>query len=122
IHELIGARVLTTPQHFAYFKVSEGCDRSCSFCAIPLMRGKHISIPMEQLVDIAKSLAAKGTKELILIAQDLAYYGLDLYKKRNLAELLEKLSDVEGIDWLRLHYAFPQGFPMDALDVIKNSA
>jgi len=120
-HELIGERVLTTPQHFAYFKISEGCDRPCSFCAIPLMRGKHVSIPMEQLVDNAKSLAAKGTKELILIAQDLTYYGLDLYKKRNLAELLEKLSGVDGIEWIRLHYAFPQGFPLDALDVIKNT-
>lgn len=120
-HELIGERVLTTPQHFAYFKVSEGCDRPCSFCAIPLMRGKHVSIPMEQLIDNAKTLAKKGTKELILIAQDLTYYGLDLYKKRNLAELLEKLSDVDGIEWIRLHYAFPQGFPLDALDVIKNT-
>ena len=120
-HELIGERVLTTPNHFAYFKISEGCDRPCSFCAIPLMRGKHISIPMEQLVENAKSLAAKGTKELILIAQDLTYYGLDIYKKRNLAELLEKLAEVDGIEWIRLHYAFPQGFPMDALDVIKDN-
>jgi ribosomal protein S12 methylthiotransferase len=120
-HELIGERVLTTPKHFAYFKISEGCDRPCSFCAIPLMRGKHVSIPMEKLIEQAKTLARNGTKEFILIAQDLTYYGLDIYKKRNLGELLEKLSDVEGIEWLRLHYAFPQGFPLDVLDVIKNS-
>lgn len=116
--ELIGERLLTTPMHYAYFKVSEGCDRPCSFCAIPLMRGKHVSIPMERLVQQAKDLARQGVKELILIAQDLTYYGLDLYKKRNLAELLEKLCYVEGIEWIRLHYAFPQGFPMDAIDVI----
>ena len=118
-HELIGERLLTTPQHFAYLKISEGCDRPCSFCAIPLMRGKHISIPIEELVTHAKQLAAKGTKELILIAQDLTYYGLDIYKKRNLSELLRHLSDVEGIDWIRLHYAFPSGFPMDILDVMN---
>ena len=118
-HELIGERLLTTPAHFAYFKISEGCDRPCSFCAIPLMRGKHISIPMEDLVKQAKVLAAKGTKELILIAQDLTYYGLDIYQKRNLSELLNRLSDVEGIDWIRLHYAFPAGFPMDILDVMR---
>ncbi len=118
-HELIGERLLTTPQHFAYLKISEGCDRPCSFCAIPLMRGKHISIPMADLVGHAKLLAAKGTKELILIAQDLTYYGLDIYKKRNLSELLCHLSDVEGIEWIRLHYAFPSGFPMDVLDVMN---
>jgi ribosomal protein S12 methylthiotransferase len=118
-HELIGERLLTTPNHYAYFKISEGCDRPCSFCAIPLMRGKHVSTPIEQLVKNAQSLAANGTKELILIAQDLTYYGLDLYKKRNLAELLDKLSEVEGIEWIRLHYAFPTGFPEDILEVIK---
>jgi ribosomal protein S12 methylthiotransferase len=118
-HELIGERLLTTPQHFAYLKISEGCDRPCSFCAIPLMRGMHVSIPIEELVSHAKQLAAKGTKELILIAQDLTYYGLDIYKKRNLSELLRHLSDVEGIEWIRLHYAFPSGFPMDILDVMN---
>ncbi|MCG8578082.1 MAG: 30S ribosomal protein S12 methylthiotransferase RimO [Flavobacteriales bacterium] len=118
--ELVGERLLTTPSHFAYFKIAEGCDRPCAFCAIPLMRGKHVSTPMEQLVDNAKSLADKGVKELMLIAQDLTYYGLDIYKKRNLAELLDKLADVNGIDWIRLHYAFPSGFPMDVLDVMKD--
>ncbi|MBP6312038.1 MAG: 30S ribosomal protein S12 methylthiotransferase RimO [Flavobacteriales bacterium] len=118
-HELVGERLLTTPAHFAYFKISEGCDRKCSFCAIPLMRGKHISTPIEQLVTNAKGLAANGVKELILIAQDLTYYGLDIYKKRNLSELLAQLSDVEGIDWIRLHYAFPSGFPMDILDIMQ---
>lgn len=119
-HELVGERLLTTPVHYAYFKIAEGCDRPCSFCAIPLMRGKHRSTPIEELVERARGLAAKGTKELILIAQDLTYYGLDLYKKRNLATLLEQLSDVEGIDWIRLHYAFPSGFPMDVLDVMRD--
>ncbi|MBL7982695.1 MAG: 30S ribosomal protein S12 methylthiotransferase RimO [Flavobacteriales bacterium] len=118
-HELVGERLLTTPAHFAYFKISEGCDRKCSFCAIPLMRGKHVSTPIEQLVNNAKGLAAQGVKELILIAQDLTYYGLDLYKKRNLDELVARLSDVDGIDWIRLHYAFPSGFPMDVLDVMR---
>ena len=118
-HELVGERLLTTPIHYAYFKISEGCDRKCSFCAIPLMRGKHVSTPMEQLVQNARNLAAQGTKELILIAQDLTYYGLDLYKERNLAELVARLSDVEGIDWIRLHYAFPSGFPMEVLDVMR---
>ncbi len=118
-HELVGERLLTTPAHFAYFKISEGCDRKCSFCAIPLMRGKHVSTPMEQLVANAKGLAAQGVKELILIAQDLTYYGLDIYKKRNLSSLLAQLSDVEGIDWIRLHYAFPSGFPMDILEVMR---
>jgi ribosomal protein S12 methylthiotransferase len=119
-HELIGERLLTTPLHYAYFKISEGCDRPCSFCAIPLMRGGHVSIPIDRLVKQAKDLARQGVKELILIAQDLTYYGIDIYKKRVLAELLKNLAKVEGIEWLRLHYAFPQGFPMDALDVIKN--
>ncbi|WP_317898780.1 30S ribosomal protein S12 methylthiotransferase RimO [Aurantibacillus circumpalustris] len=121
-HELVGERLLTTPQHYAYFKISEGCDRPCSFCAIPLMRGKHISVAQEELVARAKTLASKGTKELLLIAQDLTYYGLDIYKKRELASLLDKISDVEGIDWIRLHYAFPSGFPMEVLDVMKAKA
>lgn len=116
--ELVGERILTNPSHFAYLKISEGCDRPCSFCAIPLMRGKHISRPMEELVLEAKNLAKNGTKELLLIAQDSTYYGLDIYKKRNLAELMQRLSDVEGIDWIRLHYAFPSGFPEDALKVM----
>jgi ribosomal protein S12 methylthiotransferase len=116
--ELVGERILTNPSHFAYLKISEGCDRPCSFCAIPLMRGKHISRPLEELVLEAKNLAKNGTKELLLIAQDSTYYGLDIYKKRNLAELLRRLSDVEGIDWIRLHYAFPAGFPEDALAVM----
>ena len=118
-HELVGERLLTTPQHYAYFKISEGCDRPCSFCAIPLMRGKHISVPIEELIARAKTLASKGTKELLLIAQDLTYYGLDIYKKRELAHLIDQLSDVEGIDWIRLHYAFPSGFPMEVMDVMK---
>lgn len=116
--ELVGERILTNPSHFAYLKISEGCDRPCSFCAIPLMRGKHISRPMEELLLEAKNLAKNGTKELLLIAQDSTYYGLDIYKKRNLAELMQRLSDVEGIDWIRLHYAFPSGFPEDALKVM----
>jgi ribosomal protein S12 methylthiotransferase len=119
-HELVGERLLTTPQHYAYFKISEGCDRPCSFCAIPLMRGGHVSVPIEDLVSRAKQLAAKGTKELLLIAQDLTYYGLDIYKKRELAKLVDALSDVNGIDWIRLHYAFPSGFPMEVLEVMKN--
>ncbi|MEI8192899.1 MAG: 30S ribosomal protein S12 methylthiotransferase RimO [Flavobacteriia bacterium] len=118
-HELVGERLLTTPNHYAYFKIAEGCDRPCSFCAIPLMRGKHVSTPMEMLEKHAKDLAAKGVKELLLIAQDLTYYGLDIYKKRNLAELLQRLSDVNGIEWIRLHYAYPAGFPMDVLDVMR---
>lgn len=118
-HELIGERLTTTPKNYAYLKIAEGCDRPCSFCAIPLMRGKHKSTPIEELVAETEKLAAKGVKELILIAQDLTYYGLDLYKKRNLAELLEALVKVEGIEWIRLHYAFPTGFPMDVLEVMK---
>jgi ribosomal protein S12 methylthiotransferase len=117
-HELVGERILTNPHHYAYLKISEGCDRPCSFCAIPLMRGNHLSRPIEELVLEAKNLAKKGTKELLLIAQDSTYYGLDLYKKRNLAELLRNLSDVEGIEWIRLHYAFPAGFPLDVLEVM----
>ncbi len=118
-HELIGERLTTTPKNYAYLKIAEGCDRPCSFCAIPLMRGKHRSTPIEDLVTEAKKLAANGVKELILIAQDLTYYGLDLYKKRSLAELLRALVKVEGIQWIRLHYAFPTGFPMEVLDVMK---
>lgn len=118
-HELIGERLTTTPKNYAYLKIAEGCDRPCSFCAIPLMRGKHRSKPIGELVEESEKLAAKGVKELILIAQDLTYYGLDLYKKRNLAELLEALVEVEGIEWIRLHYAFPTGFPMEVLEVIK---
>jgi ribosomal protein S12 methylthiotransferase len=118
-HELVGERLLTTPNHYAYFKIAEGCDRPCSFCAIPIMRGNHISTSMEDLVLQAKGLAAKGVKELMLIAQDLTYYGLDLYKKRALSDLIKRLSDVEGIEWIRLHYAFPSGFPMDVLDVMN---
>lgn len=118
-HELLGERLTTTPKNYAYLKISEGCDRPCSFCAIPLMRGKHVSQPIEKLVKEAEGLAKNGVKELILIAQDLTYYGLDLYKKRNLAELLENLVKVEGIEWIRLHYAFPTGFPMDVLELMK---
>jgi ribosomal protein S12 methylthiotransferase len=118
-HELIGERLTTTPKNYAYLKIAEGCDRPCSFCAIPLMRGKHKSKPIEELLAEAEKLAAKGVKELILIAQDLTYYGLDLYKKRNLAKLLQKLAQVEGIEWIRLHYAFPTGFPMDVLEIMR---
>jgi ribosomal protein S12 methylthiotransferase len=119
--ELVGERFLTTPSHFAYFKISEGCDRPCSFCAIPLMRGKHKSTPIEDLVKQAEGLAKKGVKELLVIAQDSTYYGLDLYGERRLAELLTRLSEVEGIEWLRIHYAFPTGFPEDVLAVIRNN-
>lgn len=118
-HELLGERLTTTPKNYAYLKIAEGCDRPCSFCAIPIMRGKHVSQPIEKLVKEAEGLAANGVKELILIAQDLTYYGLDLYKKRNLAELLENLVKVDGIEWIRLHYAFPTGFPMDVLELMK---
>ncbi|MDF1517950.1 MAG: 30S ribosomal protein S12 methylthiotransferase RimO [Lutibacter sp.] len=119
-HELIGERLTTTPAHYAYLKIAEGCDRPCSFCAIPLMRGKHVSTPIENLVIEATKLAKKGIKELILIAQDLTYYGLDIYKKRALADLLTALTKIDGIEWIRLHYAFPTGFPLDVLEVIKN--
>lgn len=118
-HELIGERLTTTPKHYAYLKIAEGCDRPCSFCAIPLMRGKHVSKTIEDLVTESEKLAKNGVKELILIAQDLTYYGLDIYKKRRLADLLLALKDVEGIEWIRLHYAFPTGFPQDVLDVIR---
>ena len=121
-HELIGERLTTTPKNYAYLKIAEGCDRPCSFCAIPLMRGKHRSKPIEELVEESEKLAAKGVKELILIAQDLTYYGLDLYKKRNLSELLKALVQIEGIEWIRLHYAFPTGFPLDVLEVMKQEA
>ena len=118
-HELVGERILTTPSHYAYLKIAEGCDRPCSFCAIPLMRGKHVSTSIEDLVIQSKNLVAGGVKEIMLIAQDLTYYGLDLYKKRALSDLLKNLSDIEGLDWIRLHYAFPSGFPMDVLDVMN---
>nr|WP_262916543.1 30S ribosomal protein S12 methylthiotransferase RimO [Belliella aquatica] len=118
-HELVGERLLTHASHYAYMKISEGCDRPCSFCAIPLMRGGHISRSIDDLVKEAEHKAANGTKELLLIAQDSTYYGLDLYKKRRLADLMRALSDVNGIDWIRLHYAYPTGFPMDVIDVMK---
>ena len=118
-HELVGERILTTPSHYAYLKIAEGCDRPCSFCAIPLMRGKHVSTSIEDLVKQSKNLVAGGVKEIMLIAQDLTYYGLDLYKKRALSDLLKNLSDIEGLEWIRLHYAFPSGFPMDVLDVMN---
>ena len=120
-HELIGERMTTTPKHYAFLKIAEGCDRPCSFCAIPLMRGKHKSKPIEDLVKEATNLARDGVKELILIAQDLTYYGLDLYKSRRLADLLLALSEVEGVEWIRLHYAFPTGFPEDVLEVIRTN-
>ena len=120
-HELIGERLTTTPKHYAFLKIAEGCDRPCSFCAIPLMRGKHKSKAIEDLVTEATKLAKDGVKELILIAQDLTYYGLDLYKSRRLADLLRTLSEVEGIEWIRLHYAFPTGFPEDVLEVIRTN-
>lgn len=118
-HELVGERVTTTLQHYSYLKIAEGCDRPCSFCAIPIMRGKHVSRPIEELVKEATSLAKNGTKELILIAQDLTYYGLDIYKNRELANLIDQLADVAGIEWIRLHYAYPAGFPMDVIEVMK---
>ena len=120
-HELIGERLTTTPKHYAFLKIAEGCDRPCSFCAIPLMRGKHKSKAIEDLVTEAAKLAKDGVKELILIAQDLTYYGLDLYKSRRLADLLRAISEVEGIEWIRLHYAFPTGFPEDVLEVIRTN-
>jgi ribosomal protein S12 methylthiotransferase len=120
-HELIGERFLTTPLHYAYMKISEGCNRTCSFCAIPLMRGKHISRPIEEVVSEAKKLAAQGVKELMLIAQELTFYGLDIYKKRRLPELLAELSKVDGIEWIRLHYAYPAQFPMEIIDAIADN-
>ncbi|MBW6483718.1 MAG: 30S ribosomal protein S12 methylthiotransferase RimO [Vicingaceae bacterium] len=119
-HELIGERIITTPSHYAYLKISEGCDRPCAFCAIPLMRGNHISVPIEELVKQAKSLAKQGVKELILIAQELTFYGLDIYKERKLSPLLDALCEVEGIEWIRLHYAYPTGFPMEVIETMKN--
>ncbi len=119
-HELIGERVTTTAKHYAYIKISEGCDRPCSFCAIPIMRGKHVSKPIEVIIAEAKNFAKNGVRELLLIAQDSTYYGLDIYKKRNLSELLDRLSDIDGIEWIRLHYAFPSGFPEDILNVMAN--
>jgi len=119
-HELIGERIITTPSHYAYLKISEGCDRPCSFCAIPLMRGNHVSTPIEALVVQAKNLAKQGVKELILIAQELTFYGLDIYKERKLSPLLDALCEVEGIEWIRLHYAYPTGFPMDVIETMKN--
>ena len=121
-HELIGERVTTTAKHYAYLKISEGCDRPCSFCAIPIMRGKHVSKPMETLITEASNLAKNGVKELLLIAQDSTYYGLDIYKKRNLAELMARLAEVDGIEWIRLHYAFPTGFPEDILDIMSDNS
>jgi ribosomal protein S12 methylthiotransferase len=118
-HELIGERLITTPSHYAYFKIAEGCNRPCSFCAIPLMRGKHVDRPIEDLVKEAKRLASMGTKELILIAQDLTYYGLQHYGERKLADLLRNLSDVNGIEWIRMQYAYPSQFPMDVFDVMS---
>ena len=118
LHELVGERLATTPKNYAYLKISEGCDRTCSFCAIPLMRGKHKSRSIDEIIIEAKKLAQKGVQELILIAQDLTFYGLDIYKKRNLSELLKSLVKVDGIQWIRLHYAFPSGFPLDVLDII----
>lgn len=120
-HELIGERIITTPNHYAYLKISEGCDRACSFCAIPLMRGKHESVPIEQLVEQAQNLAKQGVKELILIAQELTFYGLDIYNERRLSDLLNALSEVEGIEWIRLHYAYPTGFPMDIIETMKSN-
>ena len=120
--ELVGERLLTTPNHFAYFKISEGCDRPCSFCAIPLMRGQHVSRTIESLVDEAKKLVDRGVKEVMLIAQELTYYGLDIYKRRELPKLLHALADVKGLEWIRLHYAYPSKFPMDIIDAIKDRA
>lgn len=117
--ELVGERLLSTPQHYAYMKISEGCNRTCSFCAIPLMRGQHVSKPIEQLVTEAQGLVKKGVKEIMLIAQELTYYGLDIYKKRELPRLMHALADVEGLEWIRLHYAYPSKFPMEIIDVMK---
>ncbi len=117
--ELLGERLLATPQHYAYLKISEGCNRTCSFCAIPLMRGGHISKPIESIISEAEGLVKKGVKEVMLIAQELTYYGLDLYKKRQLSELLHRLADIKGLDWIRMHYAYPHKFPLEILDVVK---
>lgn len=118
-NELLGERIITTDSHYAYLKISEGCDRPCSFCAIPLMRGRHVSKPMEQIVLEAENLVRNGVREIMLIAQDSTYYGIDIYKKRTMSELLKKLSDVEGLDWIRVHYAYPSGFPMDIIEVMS---
>jgi ribosomal protein S12 methylthiotransferase len=118
-NELLGERIITTDSHYAYLKISEGCDRPCSFCAIPLMRGRHVSKPMEQIVLEAENLVRNGVREIMLIAQDSTYYGIDIYKKRVMSELLKKLSDVEGLDWIRVHYAYPSGFPMDIIEVMS---
>jgi len=118
-NELLGDRIITTDSHYAYLKISEGCDRPCSFCAIPLMRGRHISKPIDQIILEAKNLVRNGVREIILIAQDSTYYGIDIYKKRAMSELLKKLSDVEGLDWIRIHYAYPAGFPMDIIEVMR---
>jgi len=120
-NELLGERLLTTPKHYAYLKISEGCDRTCSFCAIPLIRGKHKSKPIEEVVKEATFLASRGVKEVMLIAQDLTYYGIDIYQKRSITELVQKISEVDGIEWIRLHYAYPASFPKDLLDLIKNN-
>lgn len=120
--ELVGERFLSTPSHYAYLKISEGCNRTCSFCAIPLMRGKHVSKPEEEIIAEAKALVKKGVKEIMLIAQELTYYGLDLYKKRTLSQLLEKLSDIEGLEWIRLHYAYPHKFPLDVIETMKSKS
>ena len=118
-NELLGDRIITTDSHYAYLKISEGCDRPCSFCAIPLMRGRHISKPIDQIILEAKNLVRNGVREIMLIAQDSTYYGIDIYKKRAMSELLKKLSDVDGLDWIRIHYAYPAGFPMDIIDVMR---
>lgn len=120
--ELVGERLLSTPSHYAYLKISEGCNRTCSFCAIPLMRGKHVSKPIEEIIAEAEGLVKKGVKEIMLIAQELTYYGLDIYQDRKLPELLERLSDVQGVEWIRLHYAYPHKFPLEVLDVMKAKA
>ena len=118
-NELLGDRIITTDSHYAYLKISEGCDRPCSFCAIPLMRGRHVSKPIDQIILEAKNLVRNGVREIMLIAQDSTYYGIDIYKKRAMSELLKKLSDVEGLDWIRIHYAYPAGFPMDIIEVMR---
>ena len=118
-NELLGDRIITTDSHYAYLKISEGCDRPCSFCAIPLMRGRHVSKPIDQIILEAKNLVRNGVREIMLIAQDSTYYGIDIYKKRAISELLKKLSDVEGLDWIRIHYAYPAGFPMDIIEVMR---
>ena len=118
-NELLGDRIITTDSHYAYLKISEGCDRPCSFCAIPLMRGRHVSKPIEQIILEAKNLVRNGVREIMLIAQDSTYYGIDIYKKRAMSELLKKLSDVDGLDWIRIHYAYPAGFPMDIIEVMR---